>query len=247
LGVLPFSTESFLLQAGDAVSGRFFYFPELHSTNSWLLERAHELPAGSVCIAGHQTRGRGTYGRSWLVEPQANLTFSVLAGNLKPHFATLCAMQTWCEVLDVETGIPVALKWPNDLIVSGKKLGGVLTETVPGTGNTRFVVGMGVNVNQSAFPESIAAASLFTITGEMFSRETLLAQWFIRFRENFIRWTLDAHSMLQACAQCFVHVNKPVTASGIEGTFSGLSAAGMPVLMLANGTAHEITDPLIRF
>ncbi|HVC71399.1 MAG TPA: biotin--[acetyl-CoA-carboxylase] ligase [Acidimicrobiales bacterium] len=139
-------------------------FAELDSTNRYLLDEARAgAPAGLVVVAGHQTAGRGRLGRRWEAPAGANLLVSVL---LRPRLAVeelhLCsvvmalAARTACaRTADVEA----RLKWPNDLLVGEKKIGGILAESVAdsvadgagpptksGPARRAVVVGLGLNV-----------------------------------------------------------------------------------------------------
>jgi BirA family biotin operon repressor/biotin-[acetyl-CoA-carboxylase] ligase len=127
-------------------------FAEIDSTNSYVMDQARQGAAeGLVAVAEHQTAGRGRLDRRWESPPGANLLASVL---LRPacepddlHICSgavaLAAADACAEVADVEA----ALKWPNDLLVGGSKLAGVLAEAVfEGSRSPGVVVGIGVNV-----------------------------------------------------------------------------------------------------
>jgi BirA family biotin operon repressor/biotin-[acetyl-CoA-carboxylase] ligase len=127
-------------------------FAEIDSTNTYVLDQARQgVPEGVVAVAEHQSAGRGRLDRRWESAPGANLLASVL---LRPSCAAddlhlcsgavaLAAADACAEVADVE---PV-LKWPNDLLVGGSKLAGVLAEAVfDGTRLQGVVVGIGLNV-----------------------------------------------------------------------------------------------------
>jgi BirA family transcriptional regulator, biotin operon repressor / biotin---[acetyl-CoA-carboxylase] ligase len=130
-----------------------YLFDELESTQSV----AQTLPPGSAVISDHQTLGRGQYGRSWASRPGSSLLVSVV---LDPpvEFRRAVVLTAWAAVAVGEavrqlTGISPRIKWPNDLLVAGKKVCGILTEQ----GRT-VVCGIGLNVNQTA--EEFAAAGL---------------------------------------------------------------------------------------
>jgi BirA family biotin operon repressor/biotin-[acetyl-CoA-carboxylase] ligase len=126
------------------------YFETIASTSDWLKDQARDgAPEWSVCMAGRQTAGRGRQGRTW-ASPPGNLYLSVL---LRPAFPSrllalipLAAGVAVAQALE-ETGVGAALKWPNDVVVGGRKLAGVLSEASGGAGDeTVVVVGIGVNV-----------------------------------------------------------------------------------------------------
>lgn len=165
------------------VMGRAFYpFRSVDSTQKFARELAADgAPEGTVVAADYQTRGRGRAGRSWLAEPGANLLFSVLLRPLLPiaripQLSLLAAVAS-CEALAVQTGLPIRIRWPNDLWLVGRKVAGVLTESSAGAqGLLHAIVGIGVNVNQTRFPEEIRdrATSLALVAGRPLEREQLL-------------------------------------------------------------------------
>ena len=125
------------------------------STNADLLARAQraEGAEGFVLAAEEQTSGRGRMGRSWVSPPRAALTFSVLLRPQAPAarlgWLPLLAGVAVATALREATGVTAVLKWPNDLLAGGAKLGGILAEAAPasGTGGTAVVVGIGINVD----------------------------------------------------------------------------------------------------
>lgn len=121
----------------------------LASTNSALRELAGnspDLPSGTVIAAREQTSGRGRLDRVWLSGKDENLTFSLfLRVETEPRRLPAAAMAAALGVADLlaNEGIPPSLKWPNDVLVKGRKICGILSEAVPGG----LVIGIGLNVN----------------------------------------------------------------------------------------------------
>lgn len=118
-------------------------------------------PAGAVVVADEQTRGRGRLGRRWHSPAGASLYLSaVLRPPLAPHRVpplTLAAGVAVAEAL-VQLDVAAALKWPNDVLVDGKKIAGILTEMSADLDRVHHVViGIGVNLNVRAFPDELAA------------------------------------------------------------------------------------------
>ncbi|MBU0616288.1 MAG: biotin--[acetyl-CoA-carboxylase] ligase, partial [Planctomycetes bacterium] len=131
-------------------------FPELDSTNAYLLRHAADLGDGTVAAAEFQTTGRGRQGRRWLAPRGSSILLSVLliepAGSPRfTHAASLAATAT-AEAVEAGTACRPALRWPNDLVVAGKKLGGVLAESTPlpsaGQPRRALVIGIGLNCLQ---------------------------------------------------------------------------------------------------
>ncbi len=155
-------------------------------------------PEGTVVWADHQTAGRGRLGRTWTDEPGAALLVSVL---LRPGPNVSCLPQisllagvAAAEALGAESGLPVRLAWPNDLLVGGRKVAGILAESVTSKNAEPVVIlGLGVNVNQTRFPESLAgrATSLALEAGRPFDRERLLRALLVALEGWYGRWARE--------------------------------------------------------
>jgi BirA family biotin operon repressor/biotin-[acetyl-CoA-carboxylase] ligase len=138
------------------------WFEEIGSTSDRAKELADEgAEHGEVVIAEAQTSGRGRRGRAWASPPRRNLYFSVvLRPDLPPARApelTLVASLAICDALR-QAGVEAGIKWPNDLLASGKKIAGILTELAAEPDRVDWVVlGAGVNVNtrREDFPEEV--------------------------------------------------------------------------------------------
>jgi BirA family biotin operon repressor/biotin-[acetyl-CoA-carboxylase] ligase len=161
--------------AGDG--WRVEVLPEAGSTNAVVAERARAgQAAGLVVVAEAQTAGRGRLDRSWVSPPRAGLTFSVL---LRPDLpaAQWPWLSLWgglavAEALRERAGVDAELKWPNDVLVDGRKLCGLLAE-VPEPG--ALVLGIGLNVTTSAEELPHAQATSLKLAGARTTdRDTLL-------------------------------------------------------------------------
>ncbi len=141
-------------------------FEILDSTNDYCFRNASTLLSGSVVITGFQSEGKGTMGRKWHSNANDNLLFSLLYKDepftSHPLFSLKIALAL-AKVLQESTLLPL-IKWPNDLIVSDKKIAGILIEVKQNV----CVVGIGFNINQSIFPYALnlPATSLFNQTGK---------------------------------------------------------------------------------
>lgn len=157
--------------------------PTISSTQGEVVARAREGAAGGlVVVAEAQTAGRGRLDRAWVSPPRAGLTLSVL---LRPRLAPadlgwvpLLAGLCVARVLREQVGVDAVLKWPNDVLVGGRKVAGLLAEAVPGPAGsaTAVVVGVGLNVTTRAdeLPAGVAATSLALETDAAADRDTLL-------------------------------------------------------------------------
>lgn len=186
------------LLSTEWVAGDIRYFAETDSTNLQARLAAEDgAPHGLLFVAESQTAGRGRRGRNWSSEAEGNLYFSLL---LKPDFgAQIASMVTLVMGLAVAETIreccnaDARIKWPNDVVVNGKKVCGILTELgLKGTAIDYLVVGVGINVGQREFAPEIAdtATGLAAECGEEVNREVLLASVLYRFEslyEAFVR------------------------------------------------------------
>jgi BirA family biotin operon repressor/biotin-[acetyl-CoA-carboxylase] ligase len=170
--------------AGTMFGKRIHHFFKVGSTNDVALMLGHQdEPHGALVIAEEQTAGRGRAGRTWHSEKSSGIYVSLL---LRPPITplqaptlTLLAGLAARDAVAEQTGRAPDLRWPNDLLLGGKKCGGILTEMHAEPDKVRFViVGIGINVNHTKLPESLAssATSLRMETGRPHSRLELLAK-----------------------------------------------------------------------
>ena len=147
---------------------------------------------GVVVIAEEQTTGRGRLGRSWISEPKKNLTFSII---IKPKILpnrigiiSLYAGLSVAEAMKEITKLNPVCKWPNDVLLDGKKFCGILSEAVfKGNVLDSIIIGIGINVNQSDFPRELqlTATSLFISSGKEFDRFKVLASILEKLERNY--------------------------------------------------------------
>ncbi len=152
--------------SGTPFAGRIEHFAEIGSTNTHAMQAGSEgAPHGSVYLADAQTAGRGRGAHGWSSPAGSGLYVSVL---LRPALApgdalrlSLAAGLAAQTAMHAVSGIRSDLRWPNDLLVGSRKLGGVLTEMQAEATRVRFVViGIGINMHQREFPPELRATSL---------------------------------------------------------------------------------------
>lgn len=174
------------------------FFESTGSTNPDAKRFAEEgAPHGTTVVADRQTAGRGRRGRSWESPAGSSIYFTVV---IRPTFApekasmiTLVMALSVAEAIHAATGLETGIKWPNDIVVNGKKVVGILTEMsmTPEMNEIQFLVaGVGVNVNHSGpedFPEEIrqTATSLRIESGRRIDRAALLEQILARFEADY--------------------------------------------------------------
>jgi BirA family biotin operon repressor/biotin-[acetyl-CoA-carboxylase] ligase len=168
------------------------WYARLPSTNTFLKERLdveRDLPSGTVAAAREQTQGRGRREREWLSASGENLTFSVLLrGKYNPRHlpsASMAAAVAVAELLEKE-GLKPALKWPNDVLVNGKKICGILSEGIAGG----VIIGIGLNVNmQRADHIDQPATSILIETGRRRDIDELLGKLLKHLSVRLDEWT----------------------------------------------------------
>lgn len=165
---------------------RTLYFPRLDSTNACLMKLAEQgEPEGTVVLTDEQTAGRGRFGRTWTAPPGTSLLVSVLlrpkVGLADSSKLNLVAALAVRRTLQGVAALSSAIKWPNDVLINGRKVCGILAETTTSTGSgtkSALVLGIGLNVNQDSqnFPVEFRdqATSLRIETGREQSRPLLL-------------------------------------------------------------------------
>jgi BirA family transcriptional regulator, biotin operon repressor / biotin---[acetyl-CoA-carboxylase] ligase len=166
------------------LSGTIFdqvhHFYKIGSTNSAAMAAAAEgAPEGSVFIAEEQTSGRGRGANVWHSARSTGIYCSVILRPALPPSEVLvlslaAGLAVQAAIEHVDSRVTPDLKWPNDVLIEGKKVCGILTEMNAEATRVRYiVVGIGINVNQASFPKELAAASLRMITGSEWSRVEL--------------------------------------------------------------------------
>ena len=174
------------------------------STNTLLKGLAASgVPDGFTLVAARQTSGRGRLGRSF-ASPEGGLYLSMLLrpGNDMQRASTLtpCAAVAVCRAVERVCGVVPGIKWPNDLLLGGKKLCGILTEASLAGGGAYVVIGLGVNVNTAPedFPAELrgSAVSLFEATGQRFDIRTLAAAIIEELDSIYAAWKPDTACVL---------------------------------------------------
>ncbi len=159
------------------------HFVTIDSTNTWAKQNVHLLPRDSMTVvtADAQTAGRGTFNRQWVSPYKQNIyaSFCFFLEKLQPDIGNIPQLLALSIVRVLKIfQINARLKWPNDVLVSGKKIAGILTETVDYNGEVCVVVGVGLNVNM---PLEILgqignpATSLLVESGKEYDVESVLS------------------------------------------------------------------------
>ena len=178
------------------------HFDGLPSTNDLAASFAGDpSKMGTVFVADYQTAGRGQYGRVWQARPGSSLLLSVLldppAAMRRPVILTAWAAVSIAEAIAELTGAEAVIKWPNDLLIDGKKVAGILIEQSHGV-----VVGLGLNLNQTAGEFAAAglpeATSLGMLTGSRIDSEAALASMIHHLDNGYDRLLTGRRMELEA-------------------------------------------------
>lgn len=218
--------------AGRWLGNPVYCFDEIDSTNNRAkLLAEQEAPEGTLVIAESQTAGRGRRGRSWVSPPGEGLWFSViLRPQIRPAVApmiTLAAALAVAVAIEEVSGLPTRIKWPNDIVISGRKLVGILTELSAEAMEVHYVVvGIGINVNTTQFPDEIrqTATSLYLESGKRLNRCDIVAAVMKRMEEYYAAYkrTCSLSAMKEAYMERLANRNQEVTVITPQEEWSGL-------------------------
>jgi len=252
------------LSADDIIAGlrndfwkKVLYFASVDSTNELAMALSAENAAvnGTVVIADCQKRGRGRLGRKWVSPPGRNVYMSVILKTVmapaEAVFLTVAASTACAVAIRNTTGLDVRIKWPNDLMVEGKKIGGILAELRSHPAKSNFaVIGMGINVNSGIadFPEELRgiATSVREESGKRFSRAPIIVE-VLRELENWYRTLINGERpwLLKRWKELSSTTGKKVIITVGSETFSGLAVDidedGMLLVQLHSGDIRRIS------
>ena len=213
-----------------AGTGRWIHLHTVDSTNEYLKRNGEELPDWTLVTASHQTAGKGRQGKVWQdCEAQSFLGSWLLKGlseeqlKLLPMAAGLAVSQA----LEQQGMKPVWLKWPNDVVISRKKICGILTEM--GTNGVKInyvLIGVGINVNLKEFPEEMQdkATSLILESGQEYDRNQVISQVMKYFEINYEKFvqTCDFTHLLEDYHKILANLNQPVRVLDGSKSFEGI-------------------------
>ena len=235
--------------------GPIYHFETIESANDTAkILGAQGAAEGAMVVAETQTAGRGRLGRYWLSPPGLGIYVSLLLRPpLPPNELPQITLSTAVSVVRALTravGVTPGIKWPNDLILKGKKLGGILTEMETESDQIRYlVVGMGLNVNNPDFPPELGgrATSLLREEGHSFPRLTILKAWLEEFETLYKQFLAQGFpGILEEWKQHSVTLGKYVAVRQgprqIEGLAMEITAEGALVLETAWGEEVKVTS-----
>ena len=235
-------------------AGKTVHFArETDSTNLWIKRLAKEgASEGTLALAEFQSAGRGRLGRSWEVPEGTSVMMSILLRpKFEPQYApTLTLVMGMAVAKAVKSlGFDVSIKWPNDVVVSHKKICGILTEMGVRDGKIDYaVIGVGINVNIKEFPEEMAdkATSLYLESGKEFDRSQipgLVMEAFEEYYEKFAA-ACDLSGLKEEYESILANYNQPVRVLAkepYEGVARGITDGGELLVEKTDGTIVAVS------
>lgn len=214
------------------VAKEVLYFDTIDSTNTKAQELAEKgYPSGTLVVADKQESGKGRRGRSWVSPSDTGIFMTLMIKpDINPNNAsmlTLVAALAVAKAITSVTGEEAMIKWPNDIVVNGKKVCGILTEM-----NAQFdyinhiVVGIGINVHNESFPEEIsqmASSLMIEAGGKRFHRAQIIAEtmsYFEQYYDTFLK-TQDLSALVREYDELLVNRNKSVRVLDPKEPFDG--------------------------
>lgn len=234
---------------------RIIYFEEIDSTNEVAKRLAREgAEEGTLVVAEAQTKGKGRLGRQWLSPPGEGIYFTLI---LRPPFPpqrapqmTLIAAVAVARALSETTGLEVKIKWPNDILVNGRKVAGILTEMVADMDRIHcLVVGIGININQEkvAFPPEVAeiATSLKVELGRSLLRLPILIKCLSELERVYDIWQKEGFRPLLAEWKALSHtlgqwVKVNMMDEIVEGKAVEIEEDGSLIIQQKDGSFYRV-------
>lgn len=241
---------------------KIHYFPCLDSTNTKAYELALKgAEEGEIVIAESQEKGKGRLGRTWFSPPYLNLYLSViLRPKIPPHQApiiTLMAAVATAKAIEKCSGLRPSIKWPNDLLLRGRKVAGLLNEIQSEMDRVHFVIlGIGVNLNldQKNFPREIRsiATSIKREKGQAISRKEFLASLLHQLEEWYEIFLEKGNDpILNAWRKQSLIKGKPVKVTSFGETLSGVAvdvdSDGALLLRMEDGKQKRVLAGDVEF
>ena len=235
-------------------AGKTVHFArETDSTNLWIKRLAKEgASEGTLALAEFQSAGRGRLGRSWEVPEGTSVMMSILLRpKFEPQYApTLTLVMGMAVAKAVKNlGFDVSIKWPNDVVVSHKKICGILTEMGVRDGKIDYaVIGVGINVNIKEFPEEMAdkATSLYLESGKEFDRSQIPGLVMDAFEKDYEKFaaTCDLSGLKEEYESILANYNQPVRVLAkepYEGVARGITDGGELLVEKTDGTIVAVS------
>ena len=238
---------------------RLIYVESTSSTNDLAREvgQQDDVSFPAMILTSRQTAGRGRGDHKW-ESANGALTFSLvidLPDSLEHAKRAGLSIATGLSIVEAITSstdiTDASIKWPNDVLVMGKKVGGILIEQVPGK-PSRYVFGIGVNVNNAIDSAKLPSAiSIIDVTGTRMDITQMLLAIIDRLESNVLQWFQNNNAVIDRCQQHLAHRNLPVTLqtsdNEICGKCEGLDQLGRVVIRDDHGRLNAYSSGTLRF
>ena len=230
------------------------YFERTGSTNTEAARLADQgAPEGTLVIAEQQDGGKGRRGRSWMTPAGSSIAMSlVVRPQIRPDRISMVTLIMGLSVAYACKDcydLPVKIKWPNDVVVDGKKICGILTEMIAEVDYIKYlVIGTGINMNIEEFPEELKnkAASIHSLIGHRPDRAALIAACMKRFEEFYEKFigTQDLSLLQTEYNQLLAGIGSAVRVlepgNEYEGISRGINSMGELLVERKNGILEEV-------
>jgi len=223
------------------------YYNRLDSTNTEAWELVEESNNhGTIVITENQTKGRGQKTKTWRMVPGKSLVFSlILAKNYSINHSGLISLSVGLALVESlnKRGLEAKLKWPNDLFMKGKKIGGILCETkIDNSKIKTMVIGVGVNVNESISEhnENIqkSLTTMFEVSKHPHQRELIVAEFINSFELFLNKLDTEQNQIIEEWLDKCNHLNEEIlflqNNKILEGIFCGLDDNGFAKIEVDN-------------
>ena len=223
------------------------YYNRLDSTNTEAWELVEENKNhGTIVITENQTNGKGQKNKTWGMVPGKSLVFSLILTKNYPidHSGLICLSVSLALIESLnKRGLDAQLKWPNDLLIDGKKIGGILCETkIEKNDIKNMVIGVGVNVNESIaeHDESIQKnlTTMFEVSKHPHQRELIVAEFINSFEIMLNKLSTEPNQIIEEWLDKCMHLNEKIlflqNEKILEGVFCGLDNNGFAKIEIDN-------------
>lgn len=236
--------------------GRYIHFEQIVGSTqkiaqSLATEGAEE---GTIVVADQQTSGRGRMSRSWYSPSGTGIWMSmIIRPNIPIHSTpqlTLLTAVAVVQAIEEETKLKPDIKWPNDILINGKKVVGILTELQAEADQVHSVIiGTGINVNQKLeeFPEELQniATSIQIETGIIWERALLIQTMLLKFEKLYLLYLTQGFKPIKLLWESYaISLNKEIVARTLNGSFQGkaigINDQGVLLIELSDGSIKEI-------
>lgn len=236
----------------EFIAKNITYYKNIDSTNK--AARNNDCKNGTLFIAEKQTDGKGRMGRKWVSDKGCGIWMSIaLTPKTKPELINLITLVSGlavCKTLNKLYKLPFKIKWPNDIVINGKKICGILTEGKAENGKiTKVVTGIGINVNSKSFPDEIEeiATSLYMLTGKKSDRAKII-NTFAEIFEGYYKLLLkdDTGSIIEKYRNLCITIDKDIIAikdnEEIKGKAIDIAQTGELIIKKEDGTTLNINS-----